>query len=47
VLRCLYAYLTGQPREKGPHMEMPLHTVIRLQPGAYGADEIRVPLDAP
>ncbi len=45
VLRCLYAYMTGQPREKGPHLEMPLHTVIRLQPGAYDVHEVRVPLD--
>lgn len=45
VLRCLYAYLTGQPREKGPHLQMPLHTVIRLQQGAYGVDEVRVTLD--
>ncbi len=46
VLRCLYAYLTGQPREKGPHVDMPLHTVLRLQPSTYGVDEKRVVLDA-
>jgi broad specificity phosphatase PhoE/predicted kinase len=45
VLRCLYAYLTGQPREHGPRLDMPLHTVIRLQPSTYGVDEQRFVLD--
>ena len=45
VLRCLYAYLTGQPRERGPHLDMPLHTIVKLQPSTYGVDEARIVLD--
>lgn len=41
VLRGLYAYLLGLPREAIPHLEMPLHTVIELHPRAYGCDEVR------
>lgn len=44
VLRCLYGYLTDQPREHVPHLAMPLHTVIRLRPSTYGKDEERVVL---
>jgi len=39
VQRCLYAYLTDQPRERVPHIEVPLHTVIKLTPATYGAHE--------
>lgn len=41
VLRALYAYLAGAPREDCPHLEIPLHTVIELRPRAYGVDERR------
>ena len=44
VLRCLYAYLTDQPQERVPHIEMPLHTVIKLTPATYGAEEQRFQL---
>ena len=44
VLRCLYGYLTNQPREACPHLEIPLHTVFELVPKAYGADEARTTL---
>ena len=44
VLRCLYAYLTDQPRERVPHIAMPLHTLIRLTPATYGTEEQRLTL---
>lgn len=44
VLRCLYGYLTDQPRQQVPHLAMPLHTVIRLRPSTYGKDEERIHL---
>ncbi len=44
VLRALYAYFADQPPERCPHISIPLHTVIKLTPGAYGCAEERVPL---
>lgn len=41
VLRCIYAYFMGVDQEKSPWMEVPLHTLIRLTPGAYGTVEDR------
>lgn len=45
VLRALYAYFQGVPREHCPHLPIPLHTVIELRPHAYGCHETRVPLE--
>lgn len=39
ILRALYGYLTGHPREEVPHIEIPMHTVMELTPRAYGCDE--------
>ncbi|HMV69802.1 MAG TPA: 6-phosphofructo-2-kinase/fructose-2,6-bisphosphatase [Myxococcota bacterium] len=51
VLRALFAYFTEVAPEACPHLSVPLHTVIRLVPGAYGCAETRAPLppspDAP
>jgi len=44
VLRTLYAYLTGHPREQTPFLEIPLHTVIELAPGGHLPTERRFPL---
>lgn len=44
VLRALYAYMMDQPPEACPRISMPLHTLIRLKPTAYGCDETRFPL---
>ena len=41
VLRCIYAYFMGSSQEKSPWMEVPLHTLIRLTPRAYGTVEER------
>ena len=36
VLRTLYGYLNGTPREDIPYLSIPLHTVLELHPRAYG-----------
>jgi broad specificity phosphatase PhoE/predicted kinase len=45
VLRALYAYFQGVPRERCPYLPIPLHTVIELTPHAYGCHETRMPLE--
>eukprot|EP00931_Biecheleriopsis_adriatica_P015992 TRINITY_DN11949_c0_g1_i1.p1 TRINITY_DN11949_c0_g1~~TRINITY_DN11949_c0_g1_i1.p1 ORF type:complete len:613 (+),score=86.53 TRINITY_DN11949_c0_g1_i1:564-2402(+) len=35
VQRCLYAYFTGCPMEELPYLEMDMHTVVELRPGAF------------
>jgi broad specificity phosphatase PhoE/predicted kinase len=45
VLRALYAYFCGVPRERCPHLGIPLHTVIELTPHAYGCHETRTSLE--
>lgn len=42
VVRCLYGYFADQPPDACPHLEVPLHTVLRLVPKAYGAEETRL-----
>ena len=44
VLRALYAYFQQLPRGDVPHIDMPLHTVIKLTPTAYSCLEERTPL---
>ncbi|KAF9507878.1 hypothetical protein BS47DRAFT_1488635 [Hydnum rufescens UP504] len=48
VLRCLYAYFHNLSQEDLPYIKIPLHTVIKLTPKAYGCDEERyqVPIGA-
>jgi 6-phosphofructo-2-kinase/fructose-2,6-biphosphatase 2 len=48
VLRCLYAYFHNLPQEDLPYIKIPLHTVIKVTPKAYGCDEERfkVPIEA-
>ena len=36
VLRCLLGYFLEIEEEKMPYIEIPLHTVIKLTPVAYG-----------
>mmetsp|Transcript_22441 Transcript_22441/g.30853 ORF Transcript_22441/g.30853 Transcript_22441/m.30853 type:complete len:598 (+) Transcript_22441:33-1826(+) len=36
VLRCLYAYLTDTDQEDMPHIEIPIHTVMKITTHAYG-----------
>ncbi|KAE8354113.1 hypothetical protein BDV28DRAFT_156480 [Aspergillus coremiiformis] len=47
VLRCIYAYFLNTPQEQSPWMEVPLHTLIKLTPRAYGTDEQRFKADIP
>ncbi|KAL2847450.1 HbrB-domain-containing protein [Aspergillus pseudoustus] len=47
VLRCIYAYFLNIPQEKSPWMEVPLHTLIKLTPRAYGTEEQRFKADIP
>lgn len=38
ILRCIYAYFMKEPQEKSPWLNVPLHTLIKLTPRAYGTD---------
>ncbi|KDR79033.1 hypothetical protein GALMADRAFT_63905 [Galerina marginata CBS 339.88] len=44
ILRCLYAYFHHLPQADLPYIKIPLHTVIKLTPKAYGCDEERYAL---
>jgi broad specificity phosphatase PhoE len=44
VLRCLYAYFLDLPNEEVPYLSIPLHTVIKLTPQAFGCSEKRFKL---
>ncbi|KAF9048470.1 6-phosphofructo-2-kinase-domain-containing protein [Panaeolus papilionaceus] len=48
ILRCLYAYFHHLPQADLPYIKIPLHTVIKLTPKAYGCDEERytLPIEA-
>jgi 6-phosphofructo-2-kinase/fructose-2,6-biphosphatase 2 len=39
VLRCIYAYFMKKDQQKSPWLNVPLHTLIRLTPRAYGTYE--------
>ncbi|XP_055311719.1 6-phosphofructo-2-kinase/fructose-2,6-bisphosphatase isoform X2 [Sitodiplosis mosellana] len=44
VLRCLLAYFLDKPAEELPYLEVPLHTIIKLTPVAYGCKVEHIPL---
>jgi len=44
ILRCLYAYFHNFSQADLPYLKIPLHTVIKLTPKAYGCDEERYAL---
>ena len=48
ILRCLYGYFHSLSNEDIPYLKIPLHTVIKLTPKAYGCDETRyaLPIEA-
>ena len=48
VIRCLYAYLHGLSQDELPYIKIPLHTVIKLTPRAFGCEETRfmLPIEA-
>ncbi|KAI3615770.1 fructose--bisphosphatase [Moniliophthora roreri] len=45
ILRCLYAYFHHLPQVDLPYIKIPLHTIIKLTPKAYGCDEERFKTD--
>ncbi|WVN86442.1 uncharacterized protein L203_101606 [Cryptococcus depauperatus CBS 7841] len=44
ILRCLYAYFQALPQQELPYINIPLHTLIKITPMAYGCHEERYPL---
>lgn len=47
VLRCIYAYFMKKSQEESPWMAVPLHTLIKLTPRAYGTQEERYDANIP
>ncbi|XP_042224358.1 6-phosphofructo-2-kinase/fructose-2,6-bisphosphatase-like isoform X2 [Homarus americanus] len=47
VIRCLLAYFLDQPSDDLPYIEVPLHTMIKLTPVAYGCRVEYLPLSVP
>jgi len=47
IVRCIYAYFMNLPQSKSPWMEVPLHTLMKLTPKAYGTEEKRFKADIP
>lgn len=47
VLRCIYAYFMNVPQEESPWMSIPLHTLIKLEPRAYGTKITRIKANIP
>ena len=41
ILRLIYAFYMGLPREQAPYVSIPLNTVIKLVPGTYTCEEER------
>ncbi|XP_028128952.1 6-phosphofructo-2-kinase/fructose-2,6-bisphosphatase isoform X2 [Diabrotica virgifera virgifera] len=45
VLRCLLAYFLDKTADELPYLEVPLHTIIKLTPVAYGCRVEKIPLN--
>ena len=45
ILRCIYAYFHNLPHDDLPYIKIPLHTIIKLTPKAYGCAEVRYKID--
>lgn len=45
IIRCLYAYFCENNIEEVPHLSIPLHTVIKIVPEIYHAEEYRYALE--
>ena len=39
ILRCIYAYFMKEEQEASPWLNVPLHTLIKLTPRAYGTEK--------
>jgi len=48
VMRCILAYFLNKTADELPYLQVPLHSVIKLKPQAYGCDieEIKLNVDA-
>lgn len=48
VIRCLLAYFLDKSAEELPYLKVPLHTIIKLTPVAYGCrvEHIKLPIEA-
>ncbi|MDP9033757.1 MAG: 6-phosphofructo-2-kinase/fructose-2,6-bisphosphatase [Myxococcota bacterium] len=44
ALRALHAYMMDRPPHECPFVSIPLHTIIELEPTAYGCEERRIAL---
>ncbi len=47
VVRCLYAYFTGESLTRAPYVTIPLHQVVELTSTSYGCAIRRTPLSPP
>jgi 6-phosphofructo-2-kinase/fructose-2,6-biphosphatase 2 len=47
IVRCIFSYFMEIPQEKSPWMEVPLHTLMKLTPKAYGTEVERFKADIP
>ena len=47
IVRCIFAYYMEIPQEKSPWMEVPLHTLMKLTPKAYGTEVEKFKADIP
>ncbi|CAH1154170.1 unnamed protein product [Phaedon cochleariae] len=47
VIRCLLAYFLNKGADELPYLEVPLHTIIKLTPVAYGCRVEQIPLKIP
>ena len=45
VARCLLAYFMDKDRDELPYIPVPLHTVVKLSPVAYGCRAESISLD--
>jgi hypothetical protein len=47
VIRCIYAYFMHYSKVELPYLKIPLHTIFKLTPKAYGCQEERFSVDVP
>jgi broad specificity phosphatase PhoE len=47
ILRCIYAYFNETPSTQSPWQRIPLHTLIKLTPRAYGSRQEEFPANIP
>jgi broad specificity phosphatase PhoE len=47
IVRCIYAYLMDVRQDESPWMDVPLHTLMKLTPRAYGTLTTKYRADIP